>query len=133
MRAIIAALFAAVLLAGCATLTNVDHTRLGVMYATAKVIDGDQGKAGKILAIAADVRERLQDEALTVAALDAAVRAQVPWASLDIADQLLADALLVELRAELEKRVGTNPFGMEQRLSVLAVLSWVEAAAHMSQ
>lgn len=132
MPRVLVLLLLVVLIAGCATVTAADSARLGVMYATAKVIDGDPGKASKILTLAAGVRTGLDAEAMTVAAIDAAVRARIDWQALDIADQLLADALLVELRAQLERRVGTGILERQQRLDVLAVLSWVERAAQMS-
>lgn len=123
------------LLTACALMrSNESGVRLAVQYATAKVVDGDPTKADKVMEIAARAREHVTGPtSATVSQLDAVVRAQIPWDSLDMADRLLVDALLLELRDELARRLGDGVLNDTQRLQVAAVITWIERAAQLAQ
>lgn len=124
---------ALLLAAGCAILnSNESGARLAVQYATAKVVDGDAAKGEKVREVVAVARERVTGSPdVTIAELDIAVRKQIPWDELDTADALLADNLIAEIRAELERRVGNGLLSDKQRLQIAAVLSWIDRASYL--
>lgn len=70
--------------------------------------------------------------ATTLGALDRHVRDQIRWDRLDVADRLLLDALLIELRAELEARMGDGVLSPEHRTRIETVLDWVEQAVRLA-
>lgn len=136
--ALIVAALVMALLPGCKTLDRHEaSTSLVVKYATMKVIEkaGDaeaQGaRAVRIRAIASDVEQYAAGESVTIAALEAAVRAKLP-SGLSPADRLLADALVQTVGQELQARVGSGLLSAEQLVQVKKVLGWVIEAAEYS-
>ena len=117
---------------GCASFgQNQDAAKLATQYATLKVIDGDAERAARISAVIADTLEVLDNSAITVAAVESAVREQIEWSELDPADTLLANALIESVRIELEARVGSGALDEEQTVRVRAVLMWISDAAKL--
>lgn len=119
--------------AGCAALSGVDDgsKRLAVFYATAKVIDGDQTKAGRIVDLIQEAREYVSgDPEVTISALYEGVVERVNWAALDPADQIIIEAILLEAKARLQEEIGVGLLSPEQRVKVSTVLNWIEAAAN---
>ncbi len=131
-KLLLAVVFAAVA-SGCATFRdNQPAARLAVTYATLKVIEGgdDQvARAQKILDIANDAKHFLDGDAVTLSALEQAVRDRLAAEELSPADRLLADALVLTIAAELRERIGQGALGAEQRVTVSTVLDWVTQAA----
>lgn len=127
--AVIAVLFVPT---GCASFgENTDSARLATQYATLKVIDGDVDRADRIEEIVARSLTVLDGGSITVAAVESAVRSSVDWSSLDAADTLLADALIVAVRDELNARVGSGVLDSDSAIQVRTVLEWVASAAAM--
>jgi hypothetical protein len=124
----------AVALAGCATgdLKTDPSARLAVTYATLKVIESgpdSEVRAAKIRSIASEARQFVETDAISLDQLAAAMRARLAEENLSPSDQVLADALVLTVTAELEARVGTGLLSPEQKLTVGAVLGWVVVAA----
>ena len=129
------ALAPSLLLTGCATWqtepSQVAIARLGVQYATVKVIRGDPVRAARVLLVV--------DEALTVAgtdptnldAMEAQARAAIPWASISPEDRILVEFLLMQVRTELEARLREMP-APGVPLAAVTVLTWVRDQAAMS-
>lgn len=119
---------------GCAltTLQSNPSARLAVTYATLKVIEDGadpQQRAEKVLSIATEAREFIETDALNLSQLEAALRARLADENLSPSDQLLADALILTVVAELEAKVGSGMLSPEQKLTVGTVLGWVITAA----
>jgi hypothetical protein len=137
--AIAAAALVAATLPACKTIDQHQASAsLVVKYATMKVIeqagatDAQFARATRIRSIAADVEKFAGGEAVTIAALEAAVRAQLP-SDLSPADRFLADALVQSVVQELQARVGSGLLNPEQLLQVRQVLGWViEATSYVA-
>lgn len=127
---ILAAAFPMLLFSGCASIMERESSaRIAVTYATWKAIGDDDARGDRVIEIAGGAREALGRENASLALLDEYVRRQIDWDRLDRADRLLIDALLTELRAELEARIGGGLLDGESRLRLAKVLDWISAAA----
>lgn len=136
----VSALAAALMLAsisGCTTLKqNPQSAGLVVKYATLKFVEkaGDAeaqaARAVRVRIVAEDVQKFATGESVTIAALEAAVRARLP-ADLSPADRFLVDGLIIAVMQELQERVGAGLLSSEQLLEVKQVIGWViEASAY---
>lgn len=109
-----------------------DTARLAVMYATIKVIDEDADRADRVIEITREVKGYASGEAsLTVEGLIAEVRDQIRWDRLDAADELLVQALLIELRDRLKERFDGDYIPQDLAITVDKVADWVISAAAM--
>lgn len=132
MRVILAMLALAVVLTGCSFLQSLepDTRQLAVQYATYKAIDGDLAKAARAVELVQEGRQYVQaDSSVSVAALYEGVRDRINWQSLDPADRLLLEAILTQARDRLQSEIGAGLLDPDQKLQVLTVLDWIEAAA----
>lgn len=125
-------------LAGCATLGSTSEQaaeKLVVEYATIKVVNSGktvaekQAKAARIIAIASQAQTVLGSPSVTIALVQAAVNAQLAALKLDAADQMLADALVQAVVAEVGDKVGAGVLNPNQVVTVNAVLGWVVEGA----
>lgn len=123
---------------GCATLGSSSSQateQLVVEYATIKVVraggtlDQQHAKQAKIIAIATQAQTVLGSPSVTLAALQAAVSAQIAALKLAPEDQMLADALVKMVAAEVSDKVGTGALNAAQVVTVNTVLGWVVAGA----
>jgi hypothetical protein len=121
----------AVALQACALLERVESSpataALTVQYGTLKYTGDDADKAQRVYDAVA--RLSLDDESITLALLDDRIRAAINWERLDLADRLLLDTLLAQVRAELEQRMGSGLLAPEDRVRVQQVMQWVQDAA----
>lgn len=122
-------LTAAVFLSGCATMEdNPTLTRAVFEYATLKVIDGDAERADRVVDLMDDLMVLASGES-TVELLDERLREQINWSSLSPADTILVNAVLEEVRMELDRQVGDGLLDPDQQLRVIEVLTWIRNAA----
>lgn len=118
---------------GCATMqADSGSARLAVQYGTLKYIKNDTQKASRVAAKVDAALEIVNNNLTTIAALDTAVRDSIEWQSLSIEDKMLLDALLTEVRHEMERRIGDGVLSPEQRVKVADVLRWIRAATTMA-
>lgn len=120
--------------AACATLTDDNfQAKLATQYATIKIVNGDPDKADRIVEIASEIQRYASGETLlTVDLLVFAIKDQIQWNKLDVADTLLVNALLDQLRTELVARLGADALPGDVRLAVDVVAAWVISAAEMA-
>lgn len=123
---------------GCASLgTQSDQAaeQLVIEYATVKVVNTGttvaekQAKAARIIAIATQAQTVLGSPSVTIALLQAAVTSQIGALKLDAADQMLADALVQAVVAEISDKVGSGVLNPVQVVTVNTVLGWVVQGA----
>lgn len=108
--------------------------KLVTQYAVLKVAENDPAKARRIEEIALDVQRYANDAAnLTVDSLIVAIRAQIRWDLLDMADTLLVNALLERLRDELIAYLGPETLPEDVQLAATTVATWVIEAAQLVQ
>lgn len=127
--------FAFPFLTACTVLETVEDNPLAaqlvVQQSTLRVIDEDPDKAQRVAAVVEEVRIYVEDEFATLGLIEQAVRAQIEWDRLTLADQILIDAVLSEARTELERRFGAGLLDPNSRASVMTVLDWVEQSARL--
>lgn len=125
-------------LAGCASLgttASQAYEKLAVEYATIKVVKTGatladrQAKQAKIIAIATQAQTVLGSPSVTLAAVNAAVNAELAKLHLAAEDQMVADALVQMVSDELAANVGAGVLNATDVVTVNAVLSWVVAGA----
>lgn len=118
---------------GCSSMTVQDKqliAKVAVSYATIKVVEKNPAYAAKIAAIAKSVKDVADGEtAYTVALLDAYVRSRIDWTKLSAADMMLVNALLDEVKLQLEARIGNGTLDSAKLLVVKEVATWIETAA----
>lgn len=129
MKKLLIALVLSVFLTGCTTLQSVSENssaRLTVQYATLKYVDEDTEKAERIASVVTTVKENLNETAeYTISEAVVQIRERIDFGRLDAADQLLLDALLNELEAELVKRFGSGVVDKETKESLSTVADWI--------
>ena len=107
--------------------------QVAVQYATIKVLQNNPDRAPRVIEIATYIRENAGNEqAATVALLEAAVRSQIDFSKLDPADAMLVDILIATVREELIARLGDGPLSPEHVLVVAQVAGWIENAARIA-
>lgn len=125
---------AAILLPGC---KSPAVAKAGVQYATLKVIDGDLGRAGRIVDIVSTARLALSNETATsIEALKLIVRSKIDWNRLDAADTALANVLIDTVAEELEARLKPDAVEADPtpwKLKADKVLKWVQDAAELAR
>lgn len=112
-------------LTGCATSVS-PAARLPVQFATMKVIESSDRITAEGVLRYVDLARSVVDRDV-VAVADVVLR-ELDAEGLSPADKLLAQAIILEIQARLQD-TGTG----DSTLSLLEVLSWVEAAARLSQ
>lgn len=130
--ALAVAIFVYTAMSGC-TLTQDARAKLAVQYATLKLIESDDDPVAKAARIRLVANEALyltdQEDRVTAALIESAVRHKINWGALSLADRMAADALITAIREEVEARVGSGDLDPEAMISVQTVLSWVIEAA----
>lgn len=118
---------------GCASLSTSDGqkaaARIGVQYATLKVINGKADRADKVIEIVDSVISFANGETVPIDVLEEQVRTLIPWDKLDDADKQLVELLILQVRSELDARVGDGLVDPEKVAAAVEVLTWVRDAA----
>ena len=135
MKKLVLAALAVLLVSGCSVLQTVEDSPLAaqlvVQQAALRVIDEDTVRAQRVVEIVVETRPYVDEGSITLAMLDQAVRAQIEWERLALADRLLLEAVLDQARADMELRFGAGVLDPEARASVVRVFDWIEDAATM--
>lgn len=121
-------------ISGCASLQSGSAApKLAVTYGTLKFIDAapvtarcDRGE--RVRAIAADAKSFFDTQTFSLEQINHAVRAKVPWHELDIADQVLADALITIVVEEIGAQTVNGFIDPETAYNASRILGWVEQA-----
>lgn len=123
---------ALVLLVGCASFErNQSAAKLAISYSVLKYVEsaGDTNAQAARAARVRNVAERalaLTDgKDVILAAVEAAVRAEVAKLNLSPADLMLADGLIAVISDEISKRVGEGILSPEQLVQTKVVLGWI--------
>jgi uncharacterized protein YceK len=122
------------LLSGCASLGSDEGqnvaARIGVQYATLKVIGEDADRAATVVGVIDSAIELVEGgDALPMDLLESEIRDAIPFDKLDQADTLLVELLILQVREELDLRVDDGLIDPEKVAKVLEVLTWVRDAA----
>lgn len=120
-----------VVLTGCAALENRDaRLELAVKYSTLKTIERAELTGEQVVDGVQRLRPLVVDGGpITLAALAGQVREAVRWDRLSPADQLLLDAVLMAVEAELQARLGEGLLNAGDRAAIGVLLDWIEQAA----
>lgn len=119
-------------LASCASLTQSNSAELVIQYATVKFINNDVApvlRAKKVVEIASAAKTFLDDRRLPLSEVETLIRQKIKWGELDPADTLLANALIMRVRQEIEN-VRTVPD--EQYVSGSTILGWIIKGAKLA-
>lgn len=106
--------------------------RIGVQYATLKVIDGDADRATSVVEVVDRAIALAEGEPVSLDDLEAQIRDAIPWNKLDDADTLLAELLILQIREELDVRVVDGLVDPERAAAAVEVLRWVRDAASLA-
>jgi hypothetical protein len=131
--ALVLLVFAIVTLAGCQSPGGQSQLteQLAIQYATLKITEGKPDRAARIHAIASDAKTFLSGEAVTLSALNAAVRDKIDFSKLDAADTLLVNALLGEVQRQLAAKLGEGLLNPDALVHVNRVLDWIIAVTEV--
>lgn len=128
-------------LAGCqgagqpSTAERALAAQLVVRQATLRYIEAADDPADRAAAVHGAIDRVLayaDADETTLAALEASARALVPWDELSLADRDLLDVLISAISARLAERIGDGALDPDDRVAVVEVLQWVQAAARLS-
>ena len=103
--------------------------RIGVQYATLKIIDGDADRASSVVEVVDRAIALAEGEPVSIDDLEAQIRDAIPWNKLDDADYMLAEVLILQIREELDVRVVDGLIDPERAAAAVEVLRWVRDAA----
>lgn len=136
ITAFLTALLVIALVAGCGlnqwAQDNPRTARAVTTYATLKVVKGDPARADRVVEITENVMAYAEDVAhLTVDALIVAIRSEIRWNRLDMADTVMINELLELLREELTRYFGGVEIPPDMALTVNVLGEWVISAAQM--
>lgn len=122
-------------MAGCATLTNQDaRLELATQYATLKVIAETDVTAEQVRELVQAVRQIIEaDTQVAVHHLAQQVRQSINWDKLDAADQLLLNAVLMEIELRLIEVVGDGLLDDQGKVAVGTLLDWIDEAAAIAE
>jgi hypothetical protein len=114
-------------IAGCAMLAKQDaRLELATQYATLKVIAETEVTAEQVQERVQAVRRIIETDAqVTVRNMAQQVRQSIGWDSLDVADQLLLDAVLMEAESKLAEIVGDGVLDDQGKVAVGVLLDWI--------
>lgn len=130
MTKLLYALPFALLLAGCATLSErPDAARLVVQYATLKAVERGTSPV-RIVEVGERVLDATRGGPVTLAALEAAALREIDHLSL--ADRLVAEALIELVVAEINARIEGGLLDAEALTTVTQVVNWAIQAARMA-
>lgn len=137
-KLLITALCGALLvLSGCsAILKNADSAELIVQYATVKLIVNEDTpverirRAERIAKIARESKLVFDNRSLPLSEIETLVRDRINWQSLDVADVMLANALIDRVVSEIEESA-TLPES-DVYVTGSQVLGWIIEAAEMA-
>lgn len=132
MKALMAVVMAAFLMAGCAAFDAIPESvgaKLTVQQATMRVIDEDVPRAERVIHLTEEIGGYVQDERVTVAAVDDYLRSQIDWDQLSLADAQLVDMLLDEVRFRFEERLGDGVLAEDDKVVITTLLGWVADSA----
>jgi hypothetical protein len=121
-------------LQACTLLQQEDaRLELAVKYSTLKTIERAELTGEQVRDGVARVRPLVEREVdITLGELVGEVRGVIRWDRLSPADQLLLDAVLGAIEAELQQRIGEGLLNPDDRAAIGAFLRWVDDAAAMS-
>lgn len=128
-------IFITLFFSACQTLSPTEElgARVGIKIVVKKFIDkGDRvERATKILKIVNKSTDFIEAaETHNLAVLEAMIRADINWSSLDQDETDLMDGLIIIVREYLEDRIeATDGLSAAEALSVKKVFSWIAQAA----
>lgn len=118
------------LLVGCAGQgSSAIGARTAVQYAVLKYIDDDAQKAQRVYDTATRASRALEDTETRLDLLKQAVLAQIDFAKMDTADQLVVRGLVDAIAAEISARQDSGRLETDTVVAVRTVLAWSREAA----
>lgn len=133
---LLAVLVAAFFISACATLKENDAVvRLVLQQATLRAIDASghpESRATRVIEIVGQARKFAQgNPQSTVDVITQVVVAQIDFAGMSPADQLLVRDLISIATAEIQNRINAGDLDGEQLVYVDTVLGYIESAAQL--
>ncbi len=124
-------------LSGCAVLDKIEESPMTAELITNQItlrfIAGSEDpieRAARVRDVVDKARSQVSgDQTYTLAAIDEAVRAEINWQSMSVADQEILNFGLTKARAAIEKLVGDGAIDPEARETVATLLTWIDQAA----
>lgn len=133
MRHVLALGALALLLPSCATLSQRPiAAQIVVQQATLRFIGSDPERAAKVAEMAEQLQALVSAEPVTVDHLQAQAIQALAVAELELADQHLAEGLILLVAEELRARVGDQTIPPPGLVEAEAVLGWVVSAARLA-
>ena len=112
---------------GCGLLAEQDaRLELATKYATLKVISETDVTAEQVQERAETIRRIVETDAqVTVRNMAQQVRQSIGWDSLDVADQLLLNAVLMDAESKLAEIVSDGVLDDQGKVAVGVLLDWI--------
>lgn len=134
MKRLLITIFAAILVAGCGSTSQLAQSDLlqgyGIMKLTEQAVKGDAAKAERVRALALEIQGLAGDETFnSIDLLIEAAKAKIPFARLSAADTFFATEVLRLWREDLINQYGGGVLPEDLRLSLTKVTGWVILAA----
>ena len=124
-------------LAACSTLEKIESSPMTSQLITNQITlrfiaesDDPVERAARVREVVAKVRTQVNgDQTYTLAAIDEAVRDEIKWQSMSIADQEILNFGLTKARAAIAELVGDGVIDPAARETVDTLLTWIDQAA----
>ena len=124
-------------MAACSTLDQIESSPMTSQLITNQITlrfiagsDDPVERAARVREVVELVRSQVSgDETYTLSALDEAVRSEINWQSLSIADQEILNFGLTRARAAIADLVGEGVIEPDDRGTVATLLTWIDQAA----
>ena len=122
-------------LAGCATLTTLAGNPIvqtGVKYGIIRLLSDHPDKQPQALAVIKEVRRYSTQEAdATIDDLAQRAMEAVPWSRMNLADQIVAQDMILYASNYLKDMVGDGVLEPDQKVAVRDFLLWIENAVKL--
>ena len=122
-------------LTGCATITALSSNpvvQAGVKYGIIRLLSDNPGKQPQALAVIKEVRKYAgQAPDTTIDDLAQRTMEIIPWDRMNLADQMLAQDMVLYASNYLKKMVGDGVLDADARVEVDLFLRWIEQAVRL--
>jgi hypothetical protein len=123
-------------LVGCATMWTVAQSPVfqrAVEYGVIKYLSSEPDQQPQALEIVQYLQRSVDQSAqVTVSDLENLAMDQIPWQSLDVADQYLLRSMIEDIADHLRDRVGSGVLAEDDRVKLKDFLSWMEQAVRFA-
>ena len=137
MKNLLVMITAAFLLMGCSVIDKIEESPMTSQLITNQITlrfiaesDDPVERAARVREVVAKVRTQVNgDQTYTLAAIDEAVRDEIKWQSMSIADQEILNFGLTKARSAIDELVTDGVIDPEAQQTVATLLMWIDQAA----